>query len=215
MSFPTLKLLLESSQNSPLELRDVIKFFPNTYKKVFRQFWGSPRLTYHGLPFFDEDGMGPAYDMIEGAVKDAMSDEDFTVEIHIEMPDNDMGMESFSYQGKIDDKQEVYLGYGQKEDALFVGYDAWLHEEDFNTEWDKEFEKQTGHEFDSENDEHQEVFDHAWKAYSNNTMMGMLFRVDMENGHPEANVDFEIQGGFYRQVYPMVKRMDLIDLHLD
>jgi len=42
------QLLSEADVSRPLELRDVVKFFPNTYKKVMSMKWGkADALRYH------------------------------------------------------------------------------------------------------------------------------------------------------------------------
>jgi hypothetical protein len=227
------QLLSEADISRPLELRDVVKFFPNTYKKVMSMKWGMDHpgtLQYHGHPFFTKDDEGKsAYDHAEEAV-DGVLDEDFRIEVNLTMDldefepsdDND-GMQydthDFSFDCEVSDKQEVYLGYSPQEDALYIGYDTWIREEEFNEAWDREFQNATGEMFDPDNASHDAVFQKVWKKFRDDMFFGMLFRVVERNGRWMAEEHFAPQpGGFYKGIYRGLSSfhsLDLIDLRLD
>jgi hypothetical protein len=228
------QLLTEADVSRPLELHDVVKFFPNTYKKVFAAKWGKVgSLTYHGHPFFANDAagehdIGSAYEGIDGAVEDLVNDDDFKIEVNLTMDLSDFESDSdtmqfdshdFSFDCKVSEKQEVYLGYSVKENCLYAGYDAWIREEEFNDAWDKEFENATGEMFDMDNPEHDKVFQKVWQKFRDEMFFGMLFRITERNGNWHAEEHFApMMGGFYKGVYRGLSSfhsLDLIDLRLD
>ncbi len=234
------QLLSEANDAHPLELRDVVRFYPNTYKRVFNAKWGNGRdtggLVFHGHALFSEnDGEKTAYDQIEQAVDRFISNEDYRVEVNITIDLDDFEPSStndtthfdahdYSFDTEISDKQEVYLGYSPHDDALYIGYDAWIHEEEFNESWDKEFAHATGEMFDMDNPAHDAVFQKVWQKFRNEMFFGLLFRVTERNGYWEAEEVFAARpGGFYRGIYRGIYRdrngtfsaLDLIDLRLD
>lgn len=186
---------------------------PEIAKKYLRAMWGKPRLAYNGMPFF---GSGDtAYEKIDAAVESAVKN---GLEVEMSIPvegTDDLDMDELNYQASIADTQEVYLGYDPKDNTLYVGVDAWLREEDFNEAWDREFENATGEAFDDENDEHQKVFNSAWKEYRDSGFVGILFK--LSNDLDDAEDVITMPGGFYAAIYrgSELKRMGLIDLRLD
>ena len=186
---------------------------PEFAKKYLRALWGKPRLAYHGMPFF---GSGDtAYDHINDAVETAVKN---GLEVEMSIPvegTDDLDMDELNYQATISDQQEVYLGYDPKDDTLYVGVDAWLREEDFNEAWDREFENATGQAFDDEDDEHQKVFQSAWKEYRDSGFVGILFKLSKDLD--DADDVITMPGGFYAGIYRgrELKGMGLIDLRLD
>lgn len=206
------ELLLEDA-GKPLELRDVIKFFPHTYAKVIKQKWGGGQLMYHGHPFFANGEIGSAYEKAEEAVDYLLNDDDFTNEIQIDVDDV-----SFTVEAPVGEKQEVYMGYSPDRDCLYIGYDVWVHEEKFNEEWDSEFERATGEQYDEENPEHHAAFQTAWKQFGQSSFLGMLFRVNADpSGDFIAEEELTMPGGFYKGVRrsSVFKNLDLVDIRLD
>ena len=207
--------LLESSQDRVLELKDVIKFFPNTYAKAIAVKWGDHALMYHGKPFFGKEGIRDVYDEINDVAEYVK--ETTKVQMIFQAEANDLGFDEFDGEIDVAEAQEVYLGYDKDHDALYVGFDMWLDEESFNREWDEQFETQTGKSFDMDDPEHQEIFDSIWQQYKDQGMAGGLFRLIPSRGSFEAEEEYVMQGGFYRGIYSQsfFKNMDLIDLRLD
>lgn len=185
---------------------------PEIAKKYLRAMWGKNRLAYNGMPFF---GSGDtAYDKIDAAVDEAIKQ---GLEVEMSIPvegTDDLDMDELNYQATIHEHQEVYLGYDPKEDCLYLGVDAWLREEDFNEAWDREFKNSTGEEFDDENDEHQKVFQSAWREYRDSGFVGILFKLSKDLD--EAEDIMTMPGGFYKSIHrTQMKGMGLIDLRLD
>lgn len=195
----------------PIEVSDVLKYFPKNYQKVLRVLWGKPRLSFKGKPFFDE-----VYNDIDDALEQAKKD-GYEVEMSIPVEGTDeLDMDELNYQAEVADTQEVYLGYSPSEDCLYVGVDVWLQEESFNEAWDREFENATGEEFDMDNEEHAKVFNSAWKEYRDNGFVGALFKLEGD-GPFDAQEEITMPGGFYRGVRPSptFKALKLVDLRLD
>lgn len=206
----------EAAPAGPIELKDLIKYFPSTYAKAIQKMWGKDRLVYKGMKFFDNGSLGEAYDKANDAVEQAMKDEGFTAPVSLAIPDGeDLSMTHFEYEAHVDDSQEVYLGYASESDKLYLGVDAWLNENDFNEEWDKQFKKETGQTYNEDNEDHSALFHDAWKKYSNMGGYGILFELDDDLTSAEPVI--MSQGGFYRGVRadPQFKRYGLVDVRLD
>lgn len=199
----------------PVEVKDIVAGRnPKFAKQYLSKLWGKDnRLVFNGKPFF---GAGDTvYDDIQSALKQAL--EDHTVEVNLPVQGTDeLDMDTFRFDAKVNDHQEVYLGYDSKRDALFVGVDAWISDEEFNDAWDEEFEKATGQEFDHGDPEHAAVFDSAWKAYQKMGFYGILIEL---TGDPIDNGDIveERSGGFYAGIHRSAsfKTFGLVDLRLD
>lgn len=201
----------------PVELSDILKDHDAKYAKRFvAALWGKPRLSYHGKQFFGA-GDNDLYGMIDSAVK-AYIDDGFEVDISIAVEDpKDLGMDELNYKATLDDQQEVYLGYDPKSDQLFVGIDAWLREEDFNDAWDREFENETGEEYDEENEVHAAMFHSAWENYKDMGFFGVLFEMKFDGSSFDIEPVLEAEGGFYKGIYrdARFKQLGLFDLRLD
>ena len=206
--------------SGPLELSALARYYhnrPEDLKRKLNQHWGSERLVYHGMKFFDKTGLGEAYHKADEAVKHFMKG-DFTVQMAFDLAGGDhLGFHTFEYDASVDDSQEVYLGYNPHNDHLYMGVDAWLREDDFNEAWDKEFEKETGEAYDEEDPEHSKLFHEAWKEYTNMHGYGILFELTPRNDDFEVDVVEDHQGGFYGGIYKTsgMKRLGLIDIRLD
>lgn len=223
--------ILREADGQPLELRDVVKFFPHTYKKVFNAKWGQPdSLVFHGHPFFthDDEGdhaLGSAYAGVDDAVDEYIKDRDFKIEVELTMDlskyaenhDVQYHDHDFTFEAAVSDKQEVYLGYSIHEDCLYAGYDAWIHEEDFNEAWDRHFQHATGDRFDWDDEDHQEVFQKVWDHFKNQMGYGLLFKVAEHGGRWKAAEVEASQGGFYKGIKNghNFQHYDLVDLRLD
>ena len=206
----------EPTGQGPVELKDIVKAFPSKASKAIDKLWGGPRLVYHGMQFFDGDGLGLAYEKAEEAAKAEMDDHEVELSFHVGGTD-ELDMDDYNFTTKVEDAQECYLGYDPKHDVLYIGYDAWLDENDFNEKWDDEFKKATGKVFDMDDEEHQKVFDSAWEEWKKMGGYGMLFRLTPRGKAFSADVVLEDAGGFYRGIYrgPAFKRLGLIDVRLD
>ena len=210
-------LLDESSQDKVLELRDVVKFFPNTYARVIRAKWGSKQLTYRGMPFFvpDEDtSTRTVYDEVDAAEEYIRAN--VSVPVSYTPSKNDLGFEEMDADLNVADAREVYLGYDAQHNQLLIGFDLWLDEESFNQEFEKSFREQTGEEFDNDDPDHEAVFQSIWDQHKN-AFAGGLFRLVPKGRGFEVEEEYVMGGGFYKGIYrqDFFKRMDLIDLRLD
>lgn len=210
----------EPTGTGPLELRALAQYYakrPDELKKKLAQHWGKERLVYHGMKFFAGNDMGEAYQKADDAVEAWTKDDTNTVQMNFEADSGSKLDFDFEYEAHIDDVQEVYLGYQPHEDALYLGVDAWLSEDDFNEAWDKEFERANDIEFDHEDEEHAKVFDNVWKQYTSMHGYGILFKLHVAGEKFEANPVEEAQGGFYGGIYrsQALKRHSLIDIRLD
>ena len=209
----------EIAPAGPIELKDLIKYFPGNYAKAIQKMWGKDRLVYNGMKFFDGGELGEVYDKALEAIEAWVKDEDNKVPMSLSIPDGDeLGMVEFEYDAAVDDVQEVYVGYRPESDELYIGVDAWLDENDFNESWDREFKKATGQEYDEEDEQHSALFHDAWKKYTSMGGYGILFHISFSpSGVCEANVELESQGGFYRGVRAMspFKSLGLVDIRLD
>jgi hypothetical protein len=207
----------------PLELKALAKYYaqrPDDLKKKLNQHWGSDRLVYHGMKFFDGNTLGEAYDKADEAVKEYLKD--YTVEINLplepfELEGKEIHWDDFEYEAGIDDSQEVYLGYSPRDDHLYMGVDAWLIEDDFNEAWDREFKKHCGVEFDDENPEHAALFNKVWKQYIGMKGYGILMELTSSGKDFNVEVVETEQGGFYGGIYRSagMKRHGLVDIRLD
>lgn len=201
----------------PLELSALARYYakrPEDLKKKIAAHWGKDRLVYHGMKFFDDKGLGEAYEKADEAVKHFLND-GYLVELTFHLDDDKF--DTFEYEGRVDDSQEVYLGYNPHNDKLYLGVDAWLREQDFNDAWDEQFEKKIGEEYDEEDPEHAKLFNEAWKEYTNMHGYGILFDLTPTADGFDVDVAEESQGGFYGGIYKTsgMKRLGLIDIRLD
>jgi hypothetical protein len=223
--------LIHEGTDKPLELRDIIKFFPNTYARVMKAKWGGGQLVFHGHPFFSArsgtHSLGSAYEGAEGAVDLILAD-DYRIEVPVTMDlrplksilNSKKNIEpsyDFMFEATISDKQEVYLGYSPSDDSLYIGYDMWINDGEFNEAWDHEFRSATGVDYDPENPEHEAVFNSVWQKQRDNMFFGGLFHVTEHYNKWNATEVQITSGGFYKGIYrtPFFRNLDLVDLQLD
>lgn len=203
-----------------IELADLIKHFPNNHKKAIEKLWGGPRLSYHGVPFFDGDNdiYGLAAEAVKkwheqgGSVELNLSDivglntEGEEVSIEVNYDDNTINPEV--------DGQEVYMGYDVSSDTLYIGYDVHFNEEMFNQEWDDAFKEATGIEFDYDDPAHSKAFSAAHKEFIG-LRPWVLFSLDWKDGSFEANDEYGSDGSFYPAGHKKTEELGLLDLRLD
>lgn len=204
-----------------IEIADLIKHFPNNYKKAIERLWGGPRLAYHGIPFHDE-----LMEQSADAVKEWSKRGG---ELHLDLSNipftDEEGSESdieVSYDEQIDpekDGQEVYVGYNSDKDAVYFGYDFSRNEEVFNEEWDKAFKDATGEDFELKNKLHYKAFVAAHKEFNKEQNCWALFEMEFED---DKLVVKDVQTGpglFYQREgeggHDVAKNDGLIDLRLD
>lgn len=209
--------LLESEEAGPVEVADIIRNFPSQHKKALQKLWGGPRLVYHGMPFFDEiyDKIGPVLEAAQKRVEVELSiqlDERLVQAIN---PKADW--DEFEFSSKVADGQEVYMGYDLKADSLYVGIDAWIDEEDFNSEWDKQFKRNMKEEFESDEPSHQKLFNAVHKQYQKLGFQGVLFKLNKVGRSFKAVEVMTNEKGFYQGTYKSgeFKSLGLVDLRLD
>lgn len=206
------EILQEDGQQ--LELRDVVRSFPNTYAKVFRAKWGGHQLSYHGQPLFDGEH-GLYHDIAEAV--ESFAKNEVELEFSYAVDPNELGFHELDVTIKIDDVQEVYLGYHAADDTLYMGLDMWIGEDDFNNQFDEQFEKQTGEEFNSDNPKHAEIFDDIWQQHKEKGFGGGLFSVSQGSRGWDVDEVMTSAGGFYAGIHrsSAFKQLNLIDLRLD
>lgn len=209
--------LANTKETGPLEVADIIKNFPNRHKKFLSKVWGGPRLVYHGMPFFDE-----IYDKVDAALQKAME----RVEVDISIPLDERFVLAinpksqwfeFEYSCRVDDMQEVYMGYDPQADTLYVGVDGWINEEDFNEEWDKQFKRNMREDFELDEPTHRKLFDVAFKKYQKLGFQGVLFKLTLSGKNFKATEVMSNGNGFYQGTYKSgeFKSLGLVDLRLD
>lgn len=225
-------LSLQESPDVPIELKDIVNAFPRQHGKAISKLWGTRRLVWHGMRFFDHKTLGEAYTKSEEAVEEYMDREDLNVELSFQLDaskivvDNDEDDDAPGYADveishtlEYKDMQECYLGYSPKKDKLYIGFDAWGgNDEEFNEAFEKAFEEATGLHFDDSNEEHQEVYTDVWHEYGESGAYGVIFEITDVHGEFDAEPAMAVMpGGFYRGVYTKFKRThsDVVDLRLD
>lgn len=224
---PTLALL---EAETSVELKAVVDAFPKHHEKALSKLWGGKRLVWHGLRFFEDGDLGEAYIKAEEAAKEYIdngynADVNMSVDASSIVPegeddedrsDGDVDF-SFDAEFKSDEVQECYLGYDPKRDCLYIGFDAWTSEENFNDAWDKAFEDTTGEVYDSDNEEHAAVFHEAWEEYKSEGygFWGLVFEIDKHFNCEEALPP--MQGGFYKGTFELFKQNhpNVVHLRLD
>jgi hypothetical protein len=208
----------------PLELKDVIAAFPKHHGKALQKLWGGKRLVWHGKRFFEDGELGAAYIEAEKAAEEYIengynTDANMDIGGMIDGEEYDDSM-SWDVQFESDEKQECYLGYDPKRDALYIGFDAWASDEEFNSAFDKAFEDMVGEEHDMDNDEHQAVYNKAWEEYKDGGFgfWGLVFEITMEDGTMVAEEALPpMAGGFYKGTMKLFKQQhpNVVDLRLD
>lgn len=230
----TYEYLLEA----PSVAIDIKKLFtdvpPKTSAAALKKLWGSQHLSWHGKRFFDDGELGPAYVQAEEAAREYLSngEEDKIIgdvmvdlsPIKGELADDVDYDYEYEFNATFEDDestlQECYLGYDPKRDVLYIGFDAWSTDEDFNKEWDDKFKEASGIKFDQDDPKHEKILDAAWKMYHTKQMgfYGFIFEITDSGGSMKAEMAHPpMTGGFYGGMYKMFKSQNpnVIDLRLD
>jgi len=222
-------LSLHEAPEVPIELKDLIKAFPNHHSKAISKLWGGKRLVWHGDRFFDGHDLGPAYLKSIAAAHYEMKNGD-PIEVNLPFQvkasedDEDGGHDitevDFTFHAEIEprDTQECYLGYDPKKDKLYIGFDVWLDENGLNEQFDKAFEDETGEQHDLDNEDHQATYQEVWDAFKKHTMYGMVFEISHDGDEYTAEEAVApMQGGFYRGTRKIFQHQhpNVIDIRLD
>ena len=202
--------------DKPIDLNDLLEFFPNTYKKAVSTLAKSGRLTWGGKKVFTKDGdYGPA---LEQAVADAESflkDEKIEITLELDGAVADLDEHSdFTGEYELDEHQEVYVGFATRGEKLMIGFDVWLDEDNFNQDFDKEFETAFGEDYDGDNPDHEKIFNHTRDQFLKQSFVGVLVGVDQDGN---CDIEHSAPGGFYKGIYndSIFKRLNAVDFRLD
>lgn len=208
----------------PVELKDVIAAFPKHHGKALSKLWGGKRLVWHGKRFFEDGELGTAYIEAEKAAEEYIgngynTDANMDIGGTIDGEEYDDSM-TWDVQFESDEKQECYLGYDPKRDVLYIGFDAWASDEEFNSAFDKAFDEMVGEEHDMDNDEHQAVYNKAWEEYKDGGFgfWGLVFEISLEGDEMVAEEALPpMTGGFYKGTMKLFKQQhpNVVDLRLD
>jgi len=187
-------------EDKTYDLKEVVKYFPNTMEKAVKTLAKSGRLTFGGAQVFTKSGdYGPALKQAIAEAEALLKDKDTTVDVRTELDgsvaDIDDGGE-FNDDYPVDDFQETFVGFSFKGDKLVIGFDAWLDEEIFNQDWDKHFEETFGEDFDMENPKHEKIFNKAHKEFKQTAFLGLLVEVN-EDFHATMD-DMPFTDGFHK-----------------
>jgi hypothetical protein len=215
--------LIEAPQ-VPIELKDVIEFFPENHGKALSKLWGGHNLVWHRMKFFDGDKLGPAYTKALKAAEDFINADYDTIvdDTYLTMGKAGKNFSTPIYfsERKNSFNREVYLGYDPVRDKLIIGFDADVNEEHFLTTFMEEFADLTGEEFDHELPAHKKVLDSSLKEYKQNgyDKWGLTIEVSDHDGSFSAEEGLDpMPGGFYKGAFKMLKRQNthIVDLRLD
>ena len=234
-----LKELLRLQEESnmaqrPMELRDFVDGsdgLESSFPKLLKKKWDTPGVViWHGLPLFakaehdDWNDDGPAFDVCVNAIHEYVKDGyvlNAYLRIENTLPDHNDGESDMSGSGELDmdlkfedpsqDMKSVWWGFDSENDAILMGFDAWVSngEDAFNEAFETAFKEMTELEFDESDDHHHEILNKAWKesTSSNNGFYGLVFRVT--GGGKRFHVEEEyaaMQGGFFRaDFYKLIK----------
>jgi hypothetical protein len=205
------ELLSEDAAN-PVELGDLVRFYKNTYVKAMRA--KKNALTYKGQLVFGDGEDGPAIDNAQSRITRLLKRND-GIEVDIEMDLSKVKgsrkqHHTFTFNSPIDDKSLVFVGYRPEDNGLYIGYDAWIGEAAFNEEWDSEFKKATGQDFDDEKPGHEHAFSAVWTKFRDEMFFGLLYHTSGQAAE-EALV---MPGGFFKGIHKSAnfKQLDIIDL---
>jgi len=182
------------------ELKEVVKYFPNTLEKAVKTLAKSGRLTFSGELVFTKSGeYGPALKQAIAEAEALLNNEETTIDVRTELDgsvaDIDDGGE-FNDDYPVDEFQETFVGYAWKGDKLVIGFDAWLDEEIFNQDWDKHFEETFGEDFDMDNPKHEKIFNKAHKEFKDLAFLGLVVEVN-EDFHATME-DLPFPDGFHK-----------------
>lgn len=205
---------LSEAEKTPIEISDVVKNFPNKKRDAVIKLFDAGRLTWGGKNIVDM--YADFSDAAEAFIKENIKGE---VDVRVDGPDGDSTIE-VNFEAEIIDLQECYMGYNLEHDRLVIGFDAWLNSDDeFNQAFDEAFKEATGEEHDMDNEEHQAIYNEAWREYNDNKMgfVGVVVFIE-HDGEGFEVVDSEMApmtNGFYRGAYKIVRRMVDVDIRLD
>jgi hypothetical protein len=224
-------LALREAPEVPVELKDIVAAFPKHHAKALEKLWGGRRLVWHGDRFFDHNELGDAYVKAEAAAEAYIND-GYETEVNQEIEADDLvdgsdapGNADFTWMAGFGDqdggsRQECYLGYDPVKDKLYIGFDAWVDEDNFNNDFDAAFKEATGLEYDSDDEQHHEVYNNLWQEYQSEGygFWGLVFEITHNGDDYHAEEAFPpMAGGFYRGMYRQFKanHKAVIDLRLD
>lgn len=227
MKLSEIKALTEADENTkPAELKDIVQLYPTKARQAILAMSKKGRVLYNGKPLFDVGGdfsnlFHVADEYASRYVKELEFEKSIPLDIELE---DDKYWESYDFEIRVDDAQEVYLGYRPSDNCLYIGYDVWLDENDFNENWDKQFKKNLGEEFDNDNEQHEKIFNKAWEYYKKHSANdGVLFKLVPSGQGFKAyeelkSSDLGDKGGmFYEGIHrtPQFKTLGLVDIRLD
>jgi hypothetical protein len=224
-----LRELLSSSKTNalteavvPIELADVIKVFPKHHPKALSQLWGTERLVWHGMSFFEDGEPSKALVQAEQTVKSYLQGykTDVSVQFGGELDGTEMHSEvAIDINFENSDNTQCYVGYDPKKDVLLIGYETLNDEEDFTRQCSKVFKDVAGESFDKENSEHSVIFDDACDTFKKHYgSFGLCFEIYFSGGKLIADEAMPpMPGGFYKSTYRSLKRhySHVIDLNGD
>ena len=226
MSFPILQKFFghlneaqEKAPDGPVDLKDVAKYFPKNAQKAVNNLNRNDRLAYAGKSVFDE-----LYSDIEDAAKRKIG-RDQTTEMSVDFEGtlkdkkgNDVEAYIETVEVEVGDMQEVYLGYHPQSDVFVMGFDAWINEEDFWEELEKQFKTQ-GVNTDSE--DFDEACNGIWNKVKATMMCSIMVQLEIsDSGKVKATKVDDFFGGWYsrkfgghmqvKDIYP-----GILDVRLD
>lgn len=199
--------LIESPEpQGPVDILDVVKYFPKNTAKAFKALLKNDRLQVKGKDFFDF-----LDDVLELAGQKALKKHEFELSLDVTIDD-----EPITGEVPADDAQEVYCGYSPSKNVFIVGFDVWINEGEFDELFERTFKRVRGQRFDYDNTDDRKIYDQAWKEFQTQVSRGYAVEVSI-NGKA-GNFEASSVGGFYRStVMSEIKSEfpDLIDLRLD
>jgi hypothetical protein len=203
-------IIQEEAPTGPIEISDVAEFFPNTFDKAVKALYKQDRLTFGGKKLTQD-----TISRLEQLAKDHVDGQTFPMTLDVDGhhggKDEDFMID---IDTAIDDANPVYVGYDKRTDKMLVGLDAWLDGEDeFNDAFEEEFEKTHGEDYDHDNQEHQAIYNAAWKDFLKQQFVGCIVEID-----GEGNVDARgeaMEGGFYNNQEELLRGSNVVDLRLD
>ena len=181
-----LKELLNMSENSglasagPVDLGDVIRYFPSKSEKAINALAKSGRLTFGGLQAFDDGEYGQAIKQAIQTAEEYLKGGNATIDVDVHIEGTVDGRYEDEYETTdypIDDFEQVAVGYTLAGN-IAVGYDFFLDENIFNDDWDSQFLVVFGTRFDLENPEHREVFNKAWAKWKDTAYRSVMIEID-------------------------------------
>lgn len=219
MKLSDLVLLVEAAE--PVEIATLAANFPNTAAKAISQMLIKDRLLFNTRSF--NDVYVDAVDKAENTKQTVELDLDINAYKALEAIGADH-WSSLNVEVEIDSAQEVYGGWSPTEpDCLYIGFDAWVNEEDFNEQFDKAFKKETGKSFDHDDESHSAIYSSIYESFRKNSTSSYLMKVKIGSNGVPIKATTELAPGdagngmFYKAIYKSqsLKDLHLIDLRLD